>query len=76
MLRLVVPLLAVLCVSLYSGIHHVPEGHVGLYWFGGRLLNSYTEPGFHWMSPLTTLTPVRVSLQNDKVTSIPCGTSG
>ena len=26
-------------------IHQVPEGHVGVYWRGGALLNTITDPG-------------------------------
>jgi len=26
-------------------VHQVPEGHVGVYWRGGALLKTITEPG-------------------------------
>ena len=59
------------------GIHRVPEGHVGVYWRGGALLDRVTDPGFHHMWPLLTWhEAVQVTLQTDKVTQIPCGTSG
>jgi regulator of protease activity HflC (stomatin/prohibitin superfamily) len=59
------------------GIHRVPEGHVGVYWRGGALLDRVTDPGFHHMWPLLTWHEVvQVTLQTDKVTQIPCGTSG
>jgi len=59
------------------GIHHVEEGHVGVYWSGGALLRSTTDPGIHWMMPgLTTFANVQVTLQTDTVKNIPCGTSG
>ena len=59
------------------GIHRVPEGHVGVYWRGGALLNRVTSPGFHCMWPLLTgHDTVQTTLQTDKVTQIPCGTSG
>lgn len=28
-----------------SILHQVPEGHVGVYWRGGALLNTITDPG-------------------------------
>lgn len=59
-----------------SGIHFVPEGSVGLYWIGGALTGSITQPGIHWHGPLTTFWPVQTSMQTDSVTNIPCGTSG
>lgn len=60
-----------------SILHQVPEGHVGVYWRGGALLNTITEPGFHLKTPfLTQYEPVQVTLQTDMVTDIPCGTKG
>lgn len=59
------------------GLHMVPQGHVGVYWRGGRLLDRVTEPGYHMMFPLVTaMAAVQTTLQTDKVTDIPCGTSG
>jgi len=59
------------------GLHMVPQGHVGVYWRGGRLLDRVTGPGYHMMLPLvTSMAAVQVTLQTDKVTDIPCGTSG
>jgi hypothetical protein len=26
-------------------LHQIPEGHVGVYWRGGALLNTISEPG-------------------------------
>ncbi|CAK8577310.1 unnamed protein product [Lathyrus sativus] len=60
-----------------SVVHQVPEGHVGVYWRGGALLKTITEPGFHMKMPfLTQFEPVQVTLQTDEVTDIPCGTKG
>ncbi|CAN1314096.1 erlin2-b [Linum perenne] len=58
-------------------VHQVPEGHVGVYWRGGALLDTITEPGFHLKLPLITqYEPVQVTLQTDLVRDIPCGTKG
>ncbi|KAF5752054.1 hypothetical protein HS088_TW02G01074 [Tripterygium wilfordii] len=60
-----------------SILHQVPEGHVGVYWKGGALLKSITDPGFHLKMPLiTNFEPVQVTLQTDQVREIPCGTKG
>ncbi|MED6157289.1 hypothetical protein PIB30_021940 [Stylosanthes scabra] len=60
-----------------SILHQVPEGHVGVYWRGGALLNIITHPGFHLKMPfITQYEPVQVTLQTDMVTDIPCGTKG
>ncbi|CAN1838809.1 erlin2-b, partial [Linum perenne] len=63
--------------SSFAILHQVPEGHVGVYWRGGALLNTITEPGFHFKLPLITqYEPVQVTLQTDQVRDIPCGTKG
>eukprot|EP01127_Copromyxa_protea_P008059 TRINITY_DN1841_c0_g1_i1.p1 TRINITY_DN1841_c0_g1~~TRINITY_DN1841_c0_g1_i1.p1 ORF type:complete len:337 (-),score=60.76 TRINITY_DN1841_c0_g1_i1:63-1049(-) len=70
-------LLAFVLFSTYLGIHQVPEGHIGLYWFGGKLLDETTEPGLHTMMPyVTRFSAIQVTLQTDTVVDIPCGTSG
>ncbi|XP_039163120.1 erlin-2-B-like [Eucalyptus grandis] len=63
--------------SSLSILHQVPEGHVGVYWRGGALLNTISDPGFHLKMPFVTqYEPVQVTLQTDQVKDIPCGTNG
>jgi len=70
-------ILGFLLVVLLLGTHIVEEGHVGMYWVGGALQDTQTEPGIRWMIPLITkFAEVQVTLQTDTVTNIPCGTSG
>ena len=38
----------------FSGFHMVPEGHVGIYFRGGALLEEITEPGYHFKLPFIT----------------------
>ncbi|KAH6807256.1 ureide permease 1 [Perilla frutescens var. frutescens] len=60
-----------------SILHQVPEGHVGVYWRGGALLDTITSPGFHFKLPvITNFEPIQVTLQTDLVRDIPCGTKG
>lgn len=74
--------LAILVSILVAGtnmaiLHQIPEGHVGVYWRGGALLNTISEPGFHLMIPfLTRVEPIQVTIQTDQVMNIPCGTKG
>jgi len=71
------PLLGLALLSALFSIHKVEEGHVGMYWRGGALLQEVTSPGFHFMIPIiTTMANVQITLQTDTVTDIPCGTSG
>ncbi|RZC59862.1 hypothetical protein C5167_007169 [Papaver somniferum] len=54
--------------STFSSLHQVPEGHVGVYWRGGALLKTITDPGFHVKMPLITqFEPIQVTLQTDQV---------
>ena len=63
--------------AILSAIHTVREGHVGVYWRGGALLNEISEPGYHLKIPLITqFEEVQVTIQTDEVRHIPCGTSG
>ncbi|XP_063968837.1 erlin-2-like isoform X1 [Lytechinus pictus] len=58
-------------------IHRIDEGHVGVYYRGGALLQSTSGPGFHVMVPfLTSYRSVQTTLQTDEVKNVPCGTSG
>ena len=51
------------------------QGHVGVYWRGGKLLPHIKEPGMQLKLPiLDVYAPIQVTLQTDKVVDIPCGT--
>ncbi|TRY77064.1 hypothetical protein TCAL_08349 [Tigriopus californicus] len=47
-------LLFVLVACLITAIHRIPEGHVGVYFKNGALLESVTDPGIHWSQPFVT----------------------
>lgn len=67
----------ILIFLISGGIHKIEEGHIGLYWRGGALINGFTEPGYHSMIPIvTSYANIQVSVQTDRVENIPCGTSG
>lgn len=64
-------------IQTLSILHQVPEGHVGVYWIGGALGKTITNPGFHFKMPIIThFEPIQVTLQTDLVRDIPCGTKG
>ncbi|XP_060038695.1 erlin-2 isoform X3 [Erinaceus europaeus] len=66
-----------LCASLFSSVHKIEEGHIGVYYRGGALLTSTSGPGFHLMLPfITSYKSVQTTLQTDEVKNVPCGTSG
>ncbi|KAF5195832.1 Erlin-2 [Thalictrum thalictroides] len=57
--------------------HSIPEGHVGVYWRGGALLTTVSEPGLHFKLPLITqFQPIQVTVQTAQVRDIQCGTKG
>nr|ACO14872.1 Erlin-1 [Caligus clemensi] len=75
---LILPGLMVLVGGLINlSFHRIEEGHVGVYFRGGALLQKTANPGFHMMIPLiTTFKSIQITLQTDEVKNVPCGTSG
>ncbi|MBN3300190.1 erlin-2 isoform X2 [Amia ocellicauda] len=70
-------LLAFTAAALFSAVHKIEEGHIGVYYRGGALLTSTSGPGFHLMLPfITSFKSVQTTLQTDEVKNVPCGTSG
>lgn len=70
-------LLLISVIGISLSVHKVDEGNVGVYWRGGALVNRITDPGYHLKVPFVDqFENVQVTIQTDKVTNIPCGTSG
>ncbi|XP_051521047.1 erlin-2 isoform X4 [Myxocyprinus asiaticus] len=70
-------ILAIGGAVMFSALHKIEEGHVGVYYRGGALLTATSGPGFHLMLPfITTFKSVQTTLQTDEVKNVPCGTSG
>ena len=69
-------LVAIIACCYFIGVHEVEEGHVGVYWWGGRLLDKVSYPGFHLSIPGESFRQIQVTMQTDQVRDIPCGTSG
>jgi len=62
----------ILFLLISGGIHKIEEGHIGIYWRGGALMQSVTDPGYHFMLPLvTSYANIQVSVQTDRVENIP-----
>uniref|UniRef100_A0A673GT94 Erlin-2 n=1 Tax=Sinocyclocheilus rhinocerous TaxID=307959 RepID=A0A673GT94_9TELE len=69
-------ILAIGGAAVFSALHKIEEGHVGVYYRGGALLTTTSGPGFHLMLPfITTFKSVQTTLQTDEVKNVPCGTS-
>lgn len=67
--------LAVIC--LIAGVHKIEQGHVGIYYYQGKLQTETVGPGYHAMIPfMTRYESIQVNVQTDLVRNIPCGTSG
>lgn len=54
MLPLLVVILPIILFLTGSGLHKVEEGHVGIYFRGGALIDGVTGPGYHLKAPLVT----------------------
>ena len=62
---------------LLNSIHQIEEGHVGVYFRGGALLSSISDPGYNIKLPfITHFRSVQTTLQTDEIKNVPCGTSG
>ncbi|KAK3243114.1 hypothetical protein CYMTET_47256 [Cymbomonas tetramitiformis] len=63
------------CGLSLNMFHQVQEGHVGVYFRGGRLLDTVVGPGIHLHLPyITEMVDVNVRLQTDIIPNVPCGT--
>ena len=77
MIEILLGIFVVAPLIVFSGVHTVQEGHIGVYFRGGAILDGYQEPGWNFMFPfITTVENVQVTVQTDKVNNVPCGTSG
>ncbi|XP_012506573.1 PREDICTED: erlin-2 [Propithecus coquereli] len=65
------------CASLFSAVHKIEEGHIGVYYRGGALLTSTSGPGFHLMLPfITSYKSVQVNLAVDFFVHFPSNSGG
>uniref|UniRef100_A0A8C2HQY8 Erlin-2-like n=1 Tax=Cyprinus carpio TaxID=7962 RepID=A0A8C2HQY8_CYPCA len=65
-------ILAIGGAAVFSALHKIDEGHVGVYYRGGALLTTTSGPGFHLMLPfITTFKSVQTTLQTDEVKNCP-----
>lgn len=39
---------------IISALHRIKEGHVGVYYKYGALMDDISQPGVHWMQPFVT----------------------
>lgn len=76
-INLAAAVFALFALFISSSIHRIEEGHVGVYYRGGALLDSISEPGYSLKIPvLTQVYSVQTTIQTDECKNIPCGTSG
>jgi len=67
----------ILGLVIQYSLHKIEEGHVGVYFRGGAMLQGISGPGYHMMIPfITSVRNVQTTLQTDEVKNVPCGTSG
>jgi regulator of protease activity HflC (stomatin/prohibitin superfamily) len=41
-------------IIMQQGLHTIDEGHIGVYFRGGAILDSTSEPGWHTKLPFIT----------------------
>lgn len=72
----VLVILGVVLVMGFFSLHLIPERHLGVYYRGGRLLNTTSEAGYQFKIPfLTRHEEVLFAVQTDSVQNVPCGTA-
>uniref|UniRef100_A0A672QIB6 ER lipid raft associated 2 n=1 Tax=Sinocyclocheilus grahami TaxID=75366 RepID=A0A672QIB6_SINGR len=66
-------ILAIGGAAVFSALHKIEEGHVGVYYRGGALLTTTSGPGFHLMLPfITSFKSVQVYLNYDQHVFLLC----
>lgn len=64
-----------LLAIIFSAIHSIEEGHVGVYRRGGKILDEITDPGYNFKLPfITEEEEVNIIDQTDEVHNVKCGT--
>jgi regulator of protease activity HflC (stomatin/prohibitin superfamily) len=58
--------LTIFALYLAGAFHVIDTGHIGVYKRGGAMLNSWTEPGLHFMLPFIT------KVRNCQLSTIRC----
>lgn len=68
--------IAAFALTLPSSVHQCQQGHRCVYYFGGKLQNGITDPGYHLKLPLfTSFHNIQVTWQTDRLTNVMCGSS-
>ena len=58
-----------------SALHRIKEGHVGVYYKNGALLEDISQPGIHWMQPFVTeVVPIRLIPETTTMEPMICTT--
>ena len=72
----IILVLSILTTPGWIGVHQCEQGHRCVYYRGGSLLETFTEPGYHFKIPLiTSHYPIQITWQTDKLRDVLCGSS-
>lgn len=67
---------ALALITLPDSVHKCQQGHRCVYYFGGELQKSISDPGYHLKLPhFTSYNNVQITWQTDKLTNVMCGSS-
>lgn len=62
-------------VFFYSigAVNIIEEGHIGVYYRGGRLLDYFNDPGLYFQIPfLTKMQQVQINIKSDTIHHLSC----
>lgn len=66
----IVGLIAFILGMVFSTIHYIDEGYIGIYYKYGALMDSYTGPGMHNMAPfVTTVQQIKIRPDTDTLST-------
>ena len=58
-----------------AALHRIHEGHVGVYYKYGALMEDITPPGVHWMQPFVTeVVSIRITPETETMEPMICTT--
>lgn len=62
--------------GIFSSVHTIDEGYVGVVFIFGSLSENILDPGLHFTMPfISYVSEVQVTIQTDYVRNVPCGTN-
>ena len=74
---IIIALSVMLFVYSIGAVNIIQEGHIGVYYRGGKLLNTFDHPGLYFQIPFfTKMHQVNIKIKSDIIHNVSCLTKG